>query len=109
MVPQDVVAHAQQQQITPENSVMQEIEVNSAVNFILPDQNRTVAEDLIQDNTWAKSQGGAYLAREGGGENTKPPHTYSQLIAHALRDCGGYATLSQIYKVRLESISLFTR
>ena len=89
---------------------MQEIEVNSAVNFILPDQNRTVAEDLIQDNTWAKSQGGAYLAREGGGENTKPPHTYSQLIAHALRDCGGYATLSQIYKVsRLESISPFIR
>ena len=95
-------------QNTPENSVMQEIEVNSAVNFILPDQNRTVAEDLVQD-TWAKSQGGAYLAKEGGGENTKPPHTYSQLIAHALRDCGGYATLSQIYKVRLESISLFFR
>ena len=100
-MPQDVVTH-EQQQITPENSVMQEIEVNSAVSTILPDQNRIVAEDLIQDR-WAKPQGGAYnSAREGGGENAKPPHTYSQLIAHALRDCGGYATLSQIYKVRLD-------
>ena len=43
-----------------------------------------------------KTQDGAHLVE---GEDVRPRLSYASMIARALRDCGGYATLSQIYKV----------
>ena len=36
----------------------------------------------------------------------RPGHSYSSLIAMALRDLGGYGTLQQLYKVRISSCNL---
>ena len=37
-------------------------------------------------------------SRQNVDENTRPPISYSSLIAIALKDIGGYGTLQQIYK-----------
>ena len=119
---QDLGAHLMthpehKQQFSPELQKDQDSKEDSAMKEmeILPDPTPAPKKDLTQPENkessptdtqyGVKSQGGATLVRYGepgeqGDENVKPRLTYSQLIARALRDCGGYATLSQIYKVR---------
>ena len=78
----------------------------SLVTWLVPKKVSSPAE-------WVKTQGGAQLVlktQDGAhlveGEDVRPRLSYASMIARALRDCGGYATLSQIYKVNSKKSSV---
>ena len=82
-----------------EDSAMEEMEV-------LSDPKPVPEKDSSPPHKSVESQGnGAHLVRYDhhynalGEENVKPRLSYASLIAMALRDFGGYGTLSEIYKV----------